>query len=110
MEFEAAGRKFNCKEWTLRDLISFNELQTKLQELGAGTPECIGAKQTQAIMLTVDFISSQVSISKDEIMDWPQKTYLEVLNGIVSANNTLPKAPTAAAPSPSSQALPTPTI
>jgi hypothetical protein len=109
-QFQAGGRTFNCKDWTVKDLLKFNELQARLDDLGAGTPEFRGAKQMESLKLTIAYISEQTQISQDEIMDWPQALLAEVMKGIVVSNNTLPKALAAEVPSPLSPGLSTQTI
>jgi len=97
----AGGKTLSCRSWTVGDLIEFNELQAKLDELQAQDPRPTGKNQLAGIKLLVEYISGQTGIPVDEVKRWPQRMLLETLSGIMQAN-ALPKAPTAAAqPAPS---------
>ncbi len=109
-DIEINGKKFTCKEWTVSDLLEFNELQSKLDGLTSNPANFRGGKQAEALREMIAYISRQLSIREDEILNWKQGVLAEAMAAIIQANTTLPKVPAAVAPSQSSQASSTPAI
>lgn len=99
-EFEIDGRKFTCRKWKVRDVIEFNEIQQKLDDLD--WKDARGKKANDALNVMFDYIAKQLDIPRDELLDWDFELTNKVMAGIIQANSALPKVPAAAAPFPPS--------
>ena len=102
VEITAGGMKLQCREWSVADLLEFNELQSKLDALTSDPANFRGDKQAQALREMISYIAKQVSLPESEIMNWKQSALAEAMAAIIQANTTLPKVPAVAAPSQSS--------
>jgi hypothetical protein len=110
-DFLIRGRNIHCLDWTVADLLEFNDFQAKLDELTGSDPmKMKGAAGAAVLNTTIDYVAKQTGTAKEDIMKWPSGMLAEVLNAVIQHNTTPPKVPAVEASLASSQASSTQTI